>query len=287
MKFNMEIFCFGIVAARLCMDGIIHTDLRKDNVICGRLVDYGGSIKFFKYPDDLLDISVLRLLLISLKSSIRELPQEQIAWFRLGYICAGGILSQQLFDILLVENNLSSFVLDDTEFSSTVTLQGLDKDDINILSEWKKIDFKQLNEIPFHHYGRYKIRKKVNVLNLYYLDLYYFSLLYANCCMEYESTHIDQTLIYFNLGNLECAFHHSSLAYGFFKTALYNCKHIKNAETSTYISSMIQEKLLGITDMPYYKLKLIETILTQREKNFAELVWELYDIENSRLDKIN
>lgn len=50
---------------------------------------------------------------------------------------------------------------------------------------------------------------------------------------------------------------------------------------------MIQEKLLGITDMPYYKLKLIETILTQREKNFAELVWELYDIENSRLDKIN
>lgn len=281
MIFDMKGFAFGTVAAQVCMGGVVHADLREENVVGGKIVDFGGIIKVFKYPDDLLNPLVLRLLLKALQSSIRELPQEQRAWFRLGYLCAGGILSKKLFDILLVENNLSSFVLDDTEFCSTVTSQKIDKEDISLLSEWKKIDFKQLTEIPFHHYGRYKVRKKVNASNLYYLDFYYFSLLYGNYCREYESTYFDRTLIYFNLGNLECVFYHFSSAYAFFIMALEHCKHIKDEKARTDIGSMIQEKISELMDIPCCKFKLVETIVNQTEENFAELVWKLYDIENS------
>lgn len=205
-------FQHGELFARCQMQGIMCSDFKEDNIIRNKIVDYGG-MHIFNFPYDLLDEEKTNKLAICLMPMLKQLNFEDRAWFRLGYICQGGILSDIVFNNLSVNKNVYSYILDNSGLESIRGIRHITRTECEKLITWKKIDFKQIIEIPIHRYGKFKVRGKIDQKNLYFLDLYYFTLYYY--LYDLAENGFEQLLILYNLAQREYAYINYSLAFGF------------------------------------------------------------------------
>lgn len=276
-NFMPKSFQHGELFAMVQMQGFMHSDLHKDNIIGNTIIDYGGMY-FFNFPYDLLDEEKINKLTICLMPMLRQLDFEDTAWFRLGYICQGGILSDIIFNNLSINKNVYSNILDNSGLESIRSIRYMTKTDCENLITWKKIDFKQIIEIPTHRYGKFKVRKKIGRENAYFLDLYYFTLYYY--LYDLAENGFAQLLLLYNLAQREYAYMNFSLAFGFAQMYLKKFKSLSFENEDINNLTREIEEMVQTIDLFACEEKLINQIVFSNS-GFAQLIWMLDDVEHS------
>lgn len=277
-KLMPQYFRLGEFVANLHIKGILHPDLKLDNIgydddLNIKLLDFADVI-FLKFPEDLKNENIDKLTK-SFFPLIRNISFDDLSWFRCGYIYRGGNISDFIFNNS-INNGLCSFNYIDIEEEIGGFSVCLSEDDFNLAMEWKDIDFNIINSrfLSLSQFEDLPVRNNLAHGNKYYFNLYYL-LNYYNIFTE-KDDNVNRNIIIFNMGIT--AYNHKKfiVTYGLLQKFNNNYKKCGNnkilEEYVVVYNNVLNEIEKKVTN---YKTTIKKSI----EYDIPQLLWILDNIE--------
>lgn len=273
-------FGLGELVSAVQQKGFYHKDMQ----LCNIGVNHNGDIAFvdyedmewFLYPDE-IDINKMSRCLMPL---LRERSFEEIAMFRLGYICSGGHVSEIVFRNLY-KKELSSieFWADNEEVQYDALTNRINYKDAK---EWKKYCiaeniFSQYYKLE--EFEKIQIRENLSKRNKFFLDKYFLSVYFYFFVEKEEYSQL--AIILANLGLKEYFISHMATAYIYFELFKELNEICKIANKS--LLNIIEEKLVECKRKTAYKISSlikIKRLIIQERYDLAQIDWITYDLEN-------
>ena len=273
-------FRLGEFVSSVQQKGFYHKDMQICNIGFGKdgrfkFVDF-ADVEQFLYPYE-IDIDKMSRCLLPL---LRERSFKEIAMFRLGYICSGGEISENVFRNLY-KKELSS--LDFWYGNEKIKYDNVNSSiDFKVAKEWKESCvaeklFSQYCELE--KFEQMEIRKNISEKNKYFLDTYYL-IVYFYFFMD-KKEYNQLAIILANIGFKEYFKGHMAAAYIYFKLCFEIIEIHKI--TSKHLVSIVEEKLIECKRKTIYKassLSKIKKQIIQEKYDLAQIHWIVYDLEN-------
>lgn len=285
-KFMPRGFRLGELVACVQQKGIYHKDMKIDNMGFRNngditFLDF-SDIEPFEYPAA-FNVDKMSKCLMPI---IRERTFDQVALFRLGYICAGGEISEIVFKNLYRSMNISSF---DFWYNKTPPHCPDQKYcfDIEDADEWRTEDVVNnifMKWMTLDEYEKNDFRKTLSVLNKYYLDKYFLTVYFY--FFKAQNKYEEMAIILINLGMRELAAHYYTASYILLHLAEKFIQKQRNIpESQLYFIRGKKEESRRRSNYKESFLNDVLNCIEEKKFDLACIDWLIYDLEHFELEE--
>lgn len=278
MDFNFRI---GELSANIQMKGVYNKDFSLNNIGINEKKDVvlldSAHIEVFDFPIN-LDVEKMAVCLMPI---IRKASFKDLSWFRLGYICCGGQVSEIIINSL-ISKGLSSFNFwNDKKYDFNKLEKNINFDNA---IEWQKADtFNMFDKwCGLEEYECREERKVMSTINKYYLDLYYLVVYYT--FMEKRNEYLSMCIILLSLGINEYKKMRYICAYGIIKKMILFAKEknvLRQIKHSLVSNLLLSIEIKGNSRINYWN-RDIDYIINS-DYNISQLLWILSDLDNVQI----